>query len=456
MNNKIGVVICNYNKKEFVIECIRTVLESKLGDESIDVYVVDNASTDGSADEIAKVYGSKVVLIVNTENLGGSGGFNTGLRAAMKSDKQYDYLMCVDNDIEMDENNIHRLLEFLKNNSDVGMVGSKILRMQHPERLQELGAMIDFDKCTIVPNFKDYLDDESIPKVQYCDYVPACSLMVRREVVEKVGAIPEDNFIYWDDMEWGYRVNLAGYKVAAISDAFVKHYMGTNSGTTYFSTYYFWRNRLNFFIKFTPKEKYENMISVLLENLFKTLYGCYYKGKNNQISVMMHAFDDAVHGKRGKASEGVILPKDEVKDRISELLEKSKSVLIDFNGDYKLLQDLIIKAKKTYRYKESDSFFEKITIACTDMEEMGRQHPECNLLKREDSLPVADEEGTLVLKMCEHVGKIDDYSLKVTYVDGYSNLLADETDITHFRNMNYIQNLFIDSQKVLMRGLTHA
>lgn len=73
--NPIGVVICNYNKKDFVLQCVQSVLESK--EKNFDIYVVDNASSDGSAEALKKAYGNRITVIENKENLGGSGGFNT-------------------------------------------------------------------------------------------------------------------------------------------------------------------------------------------------------------------------------------------------------------------------------------------------------------------------------------------------------------------------------------------
>lgn len=69
--NPIGVVICNYNKKDFVLQCVQSVLESK--EKNFDIYVVDNASSDGSAEALKKAYGNRITVIENKENLGGSG-----------------------------------------------------------------------------------------------------------------------------------------------------------------------------------------------------------------------------------------------------------------------------------------------------------------------------------------------------------------------------------------------
>lgn len=428
---KIGIVVCNYNKKDYLIKCLDSILASTI--KNIDVYVVDNASTDGSADCVANRYGAQVILLRNSENLGGSGGFNTGLREAMK--KNYTYLMCVDNDVVMEPDNIEQLYAFLQSHPDVGMAGSKICRMDAPERLQEMGADIDFDACTIRPHFKDYLDDETLPIVQYCDYVPACSLMVRQTVIDKVGLMPEENFIYWDDMEWGYLANRAGYKVASCREAKVCHAMGTNSGTDYFSTYYFWRNRLRFFLKYAPFEGKSHALTVLLENLFQTLYGCHYKGKENQIKVMMYAFDDAVHGVVGKAAAFKLLPKDIVEDRLLKLLAQYQKIKIVFDGNMKLLKEIIKKAEETVSGKEVILFGNETNL-------LRAQYPAYQTGGDYHELPVS-EGHALTLYMCQHVSGVTYPSTGIVYIDGYGNLLADERDREHFRNYDYNKKLFM-------------
>ena len=80
--DKIGVVVCNYNKSKDLDNCITSILESTCKD--IEIYVVDNASKDNSLELLHNKYEEKVYIIENTQNLGGSGGFNTGLRAVMK------------------------------------------------------------------------------------------------------------------------------------------------------------------------------------------------------------------------------------------------------------------------------------------------------------------------------------------------------------------------------------
>lgn len=238
----IGIVVCNYNKKDYVLNCLKSLFEQTIND--FDIYVVDNASTDGSAEAIKEKFGRQLILIENDENLGGSGGFNVGLREALKYD--YEYIMCVDNDVYFDSHAVEELRNFMIEHKDVGMVGSRAYFMDEPKRIWSFGADIDFEKYVQRDNYRNCTDTDGVPEVTYCTYVPACSMMLRTETVKKVGIMPEENFIYWDDMEWGYRFNKAGYKVAAYGKAKVWHKGGGRNGKTTFNNYYMWRNRLKF------------------------------------------------------------------------------------------------------------------------------------------------------------------------------------------------------------------
>jgi GT2 family glycosyltransferase len=303
----IGVVICNYNKKDYVLQCIQAVLESTIKD--YDIYVVDNASTDGSAQAIQEQYGSAVTVICNETNLGGSGGFNTGIR--LVAEKGYSYICCLDNDALLDENALVEMRDFLQENKKVGMVGAKIFHMHDPSRIQQYGLKIDFEKYQTSSYYFDEIENETIPQIMYCDTVPACAVMLPLEVVKEVGVMPEDNFIYWDDTEWGYLVKQAGYQVAAIASAKALHEMGSlQKKSNTFTQYYMWRNRIHFFLKYTPASNAEQMSISLLSAVFQEIFEAMYNGEHNISQTIIMAYKDALEGVRGKAKVGRILESD--------------------------------------------------------------------------------------------------------------------------------------------------
>lgn len=125
----IAVVICNYNKKEYVLKNIESLHQQDM--DGFDIYVVDNASNDGSADAVRAAYGDSVYLICNENNLGGTGGFNTGIRAVMEKD--YSYILLLDNDVVLKEDALSTLYKDMEDNPDIGIMGAKILKMDYPD-----------------------------------------------------------------------------------------------------------------------------------------------------------------------------------------------------------------------------------------------------------------------------------------------------------------------------------
>ena len=136
----IGIVICNYNKRNYVADCIQSVLESNFMDYAI--YVVDNASTDDSVALIEQRFGDKITILVNKENLGGSGGFNRGIREALKNG--HPYIMCLDNDVLVDEAAVSSLFHCMQEHKEIGMLGSRVYHMEEPDYIQQFGLNIDF------------------------------------------------------------------------------------------------------------------------------------------------------------------------------------------------------------------------------------------------------------------------------------------------------------------------
>lgn len=427
---EVGIVVCNYNKKDYVLNCIQSILDSE---GSFDVYIVDNASDDGSVEAIKNKYGDTVTVIENKENLGGSGGFNTGLRVVL--DAGYQYLMCVDNDVCFDKKNIVELLSFLKQHDDVGMVGSKILYMDDPNRIQTMGGMIDYQKYHVTDLHRYVVDDEKVPEIVYCDYVPACSLMVRAEAVYDVDLMPEENFIYYDDMDWGTRFNLAGYKVASISTAKIWHKGGSKVSTSTFNKYYMFRNRIRFFMKYLKEDKKEKFARYILDELYRSVCACFLKGDDAMAKTFMYAYDDAIHGITGKAADYKILKRTD-KKRFENLVKNKSSILIIYGGDYKGFGNIMDKLKEFGLYKVC-------TISVSDypeeMEMLQKQYSELPVVLDKES-----EKYDLILKLCSHIFEIKDEYKKAIYIDGWQNLLETEEEFQLGKNFQSSKKMFVN------------
>lgn len=406
--NPIGIVICNYNKRNFVVDCIRSVQESKV--HNFDIYMVDNASADDSVEAVKKEFGNSVTILQNKENLGGSGGFNTGLRVVIE--KGYQYFVCLDNDVQVDENAINALYEYMEANPDVGMAGSRVYHMQMPDYIQQCGLKIDFDRCTARTLYADRLEDGTLPEVIECDTVATCSVMIRGSLIRdtEVGIMPEDNFIYWDDMEWGHRMHLAGYRIVTLAASQVLHQMGANvKPVNTFIDYYMWRNRTNFFMRYTPEEKMDEMSAQLLADFFDAMYKNLFREEHNIRQSVAYALFDAMSGVRGKAEDFKILENDANDSKLIDFVQNRKSYFIITDG------------------QEEDALYLRNFLISINP----------------DIVEVPKHEAEIVFHLCPYIFKVRDLSRQEIYIDPERNCMITEDDAEAVRNYEYSRMLFL-------------
>ncbi|URZ06309.1 glycosyltransferase family 2 protein [Clostridium felsineum] len=426
---KLAVVICNYNKKDYVLKCIASVLKSSYKD--LDIYVIDNASNDESIEAIKNEFLSKVNLIENKQNLGGSGGFNTGIKEALKH--QYKYIMLLDNDVVLDKNAIENSVDYIEKNSDTAVVGSKIYSMDNKNKIQEMGAKIDFQNFYIEPLYKGYTDSADLPEVVQCDYVPACAMLIRVEALKKVGMMDEGNFIYWDDIDFGYRFKREGYKVSVYSKSIVWHKMGVAQRINTFGTYYFWRNRIHFFSKYIEKSKVKKFSLKLFDEIMQAVYSCNYIGKYNSARTILTAVDDAVNNVRKKADEGKILQLEKIEDRFSNIIENKKDILIVNDLSIEILRNVIEKFKNL-NYKG------KLNIAVEkDIDKIKNQFKECDVQNLKN---INFSKYESVIKLCNHIFDVrNNIENDFVYVDRFFNVIESERDKGYVANYDYTYNL---------------
>ncbi|WP_456277647.1 glycosyltransferase family 2 protein [Bacillus sp. AK128] len=423
MNKSIAVVICNWNKKEDVLNCIESVLSSSFKD--LDIIVVDNASSDESVEAIRRTYPTQVKLLVNNVNLGGSGGFNTGIKWALANNYKYTHLL--DNDVILDKDALYNSFMFMEEHPTVGAVGSKLYSYYEPEYLQELGAEIDWERFYIHPFYKGEKDNIGISEIVECDYVPACSVLVRTAAIKDVGLLDESCFIYWDDIEWFYRFKQSAYKVIALSSSKVWHKMGAGVKANTFSTYYFWRNRINFFISNLEIEKLDLFAERLSEEMYQAIYMCNYNKQYNVAKTILLAVEDALLGVRGEAIYGRIFEREKVEDRFTNFMRNQSSVILVTNCAPHILRAVVEKILINFNtsiYLEDKQYTEYI---------LDKQCHNIDLHRN-------DMDNTPVIKVCQHVLEVEFSNDINVYVDQYFNIILNEEDVQYVKSYKNIYN----------------
>jgi hypothetical protein len=175
----------------------------------------------------------EVKVIRNNSNLGFIKANNMGIKAASGR-----YVMSLNNDTKILGDAINKLIEFMDNNPNAGAVGPKLLnsdgsiqlqcRRGFPTLVNSLfyfsGLSRLFPKSRLMGGYLlTYIDDERTEEV---DSLCGAAMVVRREVIEKVGLMDENYFMYGDDIDWCYRIKQAGWKVYYLPEAEMIHYGG--------------------------------------------------------------------------------------------------------------------------------------------------------------------------------------------------------------------------------------
>lgn len=262
----IGVVIVTWNKKKDILHLLGQIQTIDYPPERLVIVVVDNCSTDGTTTAIEASYPA-VILIKHTENRGGSGGFNAGMRWALQNRPECEYLWLLDNDVIVEKNALRELVSAMEKNPHAAICGSKIMNRDNPGEMIEVGAFIDYHRGDIRRNMPSDARLSNSEAVFEVDYVAACSLLARTHLVNKMGLWQEQLFIYWDDMEWGARFNVAGYKVLASNASVVYHpsWAERNSGNSaVWRCYYRSRNSLWFFNNYTSGIKRRFLLTYMI------------------------------------------------------------------------------------------------------------------------------------------------------------------------------------------------
>lgn len=297
---RIAAAVCNFNRKDLVIECVDSVLAQGL---PVDVCVVDNASTDGSVASLEARYDRSIQLHSNAENLGSSGGFHRAIEMAMATGAPY--IAVLDSDCVLGAHALHRMADYLEGDPSCGLVGPKVYWAGRPRVVQEIGAFLNWESAEFVRNEGDRDEGtagEPSPAPRQVDYVPACCLLVRRRVVEEHGNVDPGFFLYFDDIEWCTRIKRGGEHIVALPTANATHHGGGVNKTNHFVTYYYWRNRAHFFRRNTPREKAVAARRRLHEDAVRAMATCRALELHQAGSIIERASRDALAGVWGAAS----------------------------------------------------------------------------------------------------------------------------------------------------------
>lgn len=247
MKTDIGIVIVNYNVRNFLAQCLDSIRRSRLDGLSTEVWVVDNASIDGSVALLKEKY-PEIRIIENSENVGFSKANNQAIRQL-----QSKYTLLLNPDTVLEEDTLLKCYHFMESHQECGAVGVRMIdgsgrflpesKRAIPDlwnsfcKLSYLSSLFPGSKWFSGYNL-GYIPEMSTARVEV---LCGAFMFIRSEVWQKTGVLDERFFMYGEDIDLSYRILKAGYEIYYYPESTIIHYKGEStkkSSLQYVRTFY--------------------------------------------------------------------------------------------------------------------------------------------------------------------------------------------------------------------------
>lgn len=265
MLHRVWIIIVNYRTADLVVDCLRS-LSSQINELSGGrVLVIDNASGDGSVANMAGAivregWSGWANVLPSDHNGGFAYGNNVGIRMALGSPNEVDYVMLLNPDTIARDGAVRTLVDFMMRYPRAGISGSLLEnveggvecsahRIHSPLSELEAGARLSLLSRLLR---RYVVSDYPSVEAHQCDWVSGASLIVRRTVLEQVGLMDDGYFLYFEEVDYCWRAKQAGWEVWYVPQSRVMHLEGASTGIRAKAkrrAKYWYDSRRRFFVK---------------------------------------------------------------------------------------------------------------------------------------------------------------------------------------------------------------
>ncbi len=242
---EVFILILNWNGWQDTVECVDSC--RNLDYPNFRIVMIDNGSTDDSEKLLRERY-TDICILQTGSNLGFAGGNNAGIRYALE--RGADYVWLLNNDTTVAPDSLTELVKVVDGRTNIGMAGSKILLYDQPDTLHFAGAeisLIDGNSRHLGILEKDVGQYDQVSEM---GFLTGCSLLVSCRMIEQIGLMPEEYFLYFEESDWCLRARRASYRLIFTPYSQVFHKLSASVlKVSERKTYYLVRNRLFFLSK---------------------------------------------------------------------------------------------------------------------------------------------------------------------------------------------------------------
>jgi GT2 family glycosyltransferase len=242
----VSAIVVNWNGGAMLRDALGSLLAQTWP--ALEVILVDNASTDGSADQAARCFGDRLTIIRNTKNEGFARANNRGFEAA-----RGEWIFLLNSDAVCDPDAIAELMRFVADKANVGQLACRVVRADQPNFYDSAGLLLYPDGVSRPRGWQEK-DQGQYDRPEEVLAPHGCACALRKAMLERIGGFDEDFFCYFEDLDLGVRGQLAGWKCWYVPTARVRHRKSTTSGNySVFKAYHVERNRLYCLWKWMPR-----------------------------------------------------------------------------------------------------------------------------------------------------------------------------------------------------------
>ncbi len=247
----VAIIVLHFGNMQETILCLAS-LKKLSAKTKHSIFVVDNGTKNIIKKELQKIFPS-VRVIINKKNLGFSEGNNKAIAKALK--QKFSHILLLNNDTIVKKNLLEKLL-FIFNKPTVGIAGCTIVYENRKNDIWFNGGYLN--RFFSFTKHKDMGKSSNIlsGKIKETDFITGAAMMVKREVFTKIGLLPKEYFLYWEDVDFCYAAQQMGFSIKILEEPLVMHKVSASSGIKGSNTlsplraYYYAKNPFIFIKKF--------------------------------------------------------------------------------------------------------------------------------------------------------------------------------------------------------------
>ena len=268
-NKKLAIIIVNWKQYDLTKKCLLSINKTKFNNYKI--ILVDNESSEKKLNVFLNDF-NNLKVIQNKLNLGFGVANNQAITYAL--DNNYDYVMLLNNDTEVDQNFISPLINCIEKNNSIGGVQPLIMNYNKRDSIWSAGGYLN-------KFFGNTTTNKSLEKKLDLDWITGCCMLLKTEVIKKTKLLDENFFAYYEDVDWSLRIKDLGYSLQLVETSLIYHHgsISSNNSTSegMLSAYVHYLNFKNHIYLLRKHSEKFNLFGVVLYQLTKLIsYSIYF------------------------------------------------------------------------------------------------------------------------------------------------------------------------------------